>query len=311
MSILRVLIIDTDNVRRGMVACTLPADRYGLEFAKSAERGLDLLGQLQPEVIVIGRDAGSRALCQRIRSLPAGVGCRLVLMDEQFRDEGLGRTETEAAGADAFLPFPFESELFDDRLRASGSSAATPPHAPVAPPRPAADEEWSAFRERIGFFLERLDELDYYQLLEIGGGASAAAIKEAYFRCSMELHPDRFLQLEDEELRSQIYEVFKRMTEAFKVLIDPAVRSQYDALLSSDRAGNLRYLDRPRVVTSEDPTSDAGTPSGKKYLHFANLAGAEGNLRSARMYLTLALQCEPHNAELRGRLEAMIRRLGD
>jgi len=305
----RVLIIDSDNVRRGMVACTLPGDRYGLEFAKSAERGLDLLGQLQPDVIVVGRDAGSRALCQRIRSLPAGVSCRLVLMDEQFRDEGLGRAEAEAAGADAFLPFPFESELFDDRLRAS-RGPSTPPQAPVAPPR-AGDEEWSAFRERVGFFAEHLEELDYYQLLEIGGGASAATIKEAYFRCSMELHPDRFLQLEDEALRAQIYEVFKRMTEAFKVLINPEARSQYDALLASERASNLRYLDRPRIVTSEDPTSDAATPAGKKYLHFANLAGAEGNLRSARMYLTLALRCEPHNAALRGRLEAMTRRLGD
>ena len=49
---LRVLIIDSDTVRRGMLACTLPASRYSLEFARSAEKGLDLLASLQPDVVI-------------------------------------------------------------------------------------------------------------------------------------------------------------------------------------------------------------------------------------------------------------------
>ncbi len=325
---LRVLIIDTDNVRRGMLACTLPASAFSLEFAKSAEKGLDLLGHLQPEIVIVGRDASVSDVCQRIRSLPAGMSCTLVLMDELYRDPHVGESEAEAAGADAFLPFPFEAQLFDERIRARLERQTTPP-APVASPRtsatspaapspppaskPGTDEReaaWSAFRGRVGAFHGNLGELDYYQLLQVGSGAGPGEIKDAYFKCSMEYHPDRFMQLSDEELREQIYEVYKRMSEAFKVLINPELRSQYDLGLASDRAGSLRYLDRGRQIAGyEDPTSDAATSAGKRYLHFANLAAVEGNLRSARMYLTLAVQCEPQNAALRARLDAVTRKL--
>jgi CheY-like chemotaxis protein len=328
---LRVLIIDGDNVRRGMLACTLPAARYSLEFAKTAERGLDLLGQAQPAVVIVGLDSSSRDLCQRIRSRPAGASCTLVLMDERFRDETSGESEAEAAGADTFLPFPFESALFDERLsaRRRPSTAAEPvppaesssfpvpsgilPQASDAPGPPDGTEEvaWRSFRERVTYFQHNLESLDYYQLLEIPTNASAASIKDAYFRCSMEFHPDRFMQLTDEGLRQGIYDVYKRMSEAFKVLIQPEARSHYDAaLLGDDREGHLRYLDSARdVLRADDHTGAAITAGGKRYLHFANLADAEGNLRSARMYLTLALQCEPHNNALRARLDAVTHRL--
>ena len=45
-----VLIIDSDNVRRGMLACSLPTTRYVLRFAKTAEVGLDLLARSAPSL---------------------------------------------------------------------------------------------------------------------------------------------------------------------------------------------------------------------------------------------------------------------
>jgi DnaJ-domain-containing protein 1 len=249
-------------------------------------------------------------------------------MDEQFRDEALAAAEAESAGADGFLPFPFESLLLEQRLAAcprsrSGTPAArtpTPDAAPVAPPLepatadPATPETrgWDDFRTQVHELRDQLETLDYYQLLKIPAGATVAEVKDAYFRCSVELHPDRFMLLPDAELRADIYEVYKRISEAFKVLINPEIRGRYDAMLAgNDGPRTLRYLEHPRPQLSdgEDPTADASTPAAKRYLRYANLAEAEGNLRSARMYLTLALQCEPHSTPLRSRLDAVTRRL--
>jgi CheY-like chemotaxis protein len=325
----RVLIIDGDSVRRGMLACTLPASSFSLEFARTADSGLDLLARVQPDVVIVGHDACARALCRRVRSTPAGTTCILVLMDEQFRDEIAGGSEAEAAGADAFLPFPFEVDLLFERLRAvlgrrktdaRRASAAGPPplisddSASEAAPSPSEDgpAEWERFRARVRWLHDSLDALDYYQLLQISEAASASEIKDAYFRCAMEFHPDRFVQLPEQELRLEIYEVYKRMSEAFKILFNHDTRSDYDAgLRSGDRLAHLRYVRCGRRIEDapEDPTTDAGTPGGKKYLRFAHVAEAEGRLRSARTYLTLALQSEPDNPALRSRLETITRRL--
>jgi hypothetical protein len=256
-----------------------------------------------------------------------------MLMDERFRDAVLGEAEAEAAGADAYLPFPFESSLFEEQV--------TNKYRPVKAPLPIGsasensgngdssqifltnystttndledDEEsaWAAFREQVDFFNQNLESLNYYQMLQISNVATAVEIKDAYFKRSMDFHPDRFMQLTDEALRTAIYNVYKRMSEAFKVLSNPESRSQYDIYLTgSDREHGLRYLERSeQLVSPEDPNSAALTPTGKRYLHFAKLAETEGNLRSARMYLLLGVQSEPQNSALRLMLDKITSRI--
>jgi len=326
-----VLIIDGDNVRRGMLACTLPAAAYSLEFASSAEKGLDLLARLEPDVVIVGGDRDAAELCQRVRSMPAGASCTLVLMDERFRDEDLGGDISGAVGADAFLPFPFEAELLAQRIDGAGpgvcaaaaaqtparartseaqiraDSSATVEDAPVVDP----EEAWRIFATTVREIHERLNSIDYYELLRVPHGATASAIKEAYFSCSMEYHPDRFMRLENQELKSQIYDIFKRMSEAFKVLINPEARARYEENLSGPGGQeNLRFHEPERAGGApQDPTSDAQSAAGKKYLHYAILAQSEGKYRSARMYLSMALQYEPDNEALQLRLEEVTRRL--
>lgn len=327
-----VLIIDSDNVRRGMLACTLPVSLYSLEFARSAEAGLDLLGELLPEVVIVGWDSGTQDLCQRIRSLPAGSQSIVVLMDERFRDDSTGKSEAESAGADTYLPFPFESSILKERLQYAQKKIKLPhlsrspipqdslAFAATLPEEHHLDEKlteaeeqdsWELFRRNIKSLSDKLDFMNYYEVLQVPASTPAAEIKTAYFNHSMELHPDRFMQLEDADLKHQIYEVYKRMSEAFKVLIDPEARSLYDsALAGADARKNLRFLERQRgMPRADDATADALTPGGKKHLRFSMLALAEGNLRSTRMYLTLALQCEPHNDALRRRLEQITQKL--
>jgi DNA-binding response OmpR family regulator len=313
----RVLIVDRDNVRRGMLACTLPAHLFSLEFASTPEKGLDLLSSLQPEIVIVGNDRDATDFCRRIRSLLAGSTFALLLMDERFRDATIGKTESDAAGADSYLPFPFAVELLEDRLKATkagtarGLSAGGTARAELDHDAKHADT-WQRFGKLVEQIHEQLDTVDYYQLLRVDKNSASSVIKEAYFYWSLHFHPDRFMRLSDDALKKKIYGIFKRMSEAFKVLINPEARSRYDENLAGPRREtSLRYLEIERTPdTLIDPTAEATTAVGKRYLHFATLAESEGNLRSALKYLTQAIQLEPENQALKNRLEDVKRKLG-
>jgi len=63
---------------------------------------------------------------------------------------------------------------------------------------------------------------DYYETLKVSPEASAEEIKRAYRKLALETHPDR----NPNDARAE--ERFKRISEAYGVLIDPHKRAQYD-----------------------------------------------------------------------------------
>jgi curved DNA-binding protein len=67
-----------------------------------------------------------------------------------------------------------------------------------------------------------MSQKDYYQTLGVGVDATAEEIKKAYRKLALETHPDR------NPNDSRAEERFKRVSEAYGVLIDPQKRAQYD-----------------------------------------------------------------------------------
>lgn len=63
---------------------------------------------------------------------------------------------------------------------------------------------------------------DYYETLKVSPEASTEEIKKAYRKLALETHPDR----NPNDPRAE--ERFKRISEAYGVLIDPRKRAQYD-----------------------------------------------------------------------------------
>lgn len=63
---------------------------------------------------------------------------------------------------------------------------------------------------------------DYYEVLGVDKGVSAADLKKAYRRVAMKYHPDRNPDDKDAE------EKFKEANEAYEVLSDDDKRAAYD-----------------------------------------------------------------------------------
>jgi hypothetical protein len=236
MTAKRVVVVDTDIVRRALLECALPP---GSEVA-FVERIDDIA---DADVAVVGSAAGSSVgeICQALRGRMA-----VVLADERYSDASVAQRETAAWGA-GFVAPPFGREELSQAIDAALTRSSDVPVgvkgadgvAPTGVPadgepswNPGADSPermWDQFRDRVDTIYRNLDRLDHYQVLEISPQSTAQQIKVAYQMRVMEFHPDRFAAHPNEDFRRKLYEITKAVTEAFRVLSDPDRRTTYDA----------------------------------------------------------------------------------
>lgn len=71
------------------------------------------------------------------------------------------------------------------------------------------------------------DKRDYYEVLGLQKGASEDDIKQAYRKCALKWHPDRWVNGTDAEKKTA-EEKFKEASEAYSVLSDKDKRAKYD-----------------------------------------------------------------------------------
>ena len=72
-----------------------------------------------------------------------------------------------------------------------------------------------------------VEDLDYYQLLEVEPRATAVEVRTAYHAIARRFHPDRLRQHGSEAVQTA-ERVAKRVSEAYAVLRDPRRRKLYD-----------------------------------------------------------------------------------
>jgi curved DNA-binding protein CbpA len=170
---------------------------------------------------------------------------------------------------------------------------------------------------RVGAWIEALDELSYYDLFGVEPAATHDEIQQAFHVFCETFHPDGHLD-RDEVERTGLSTIFKRGTEAYSVLCDPALRAQYDAQLAQ-KAGppSLRVSFSP---LSRSPSRAPGgaasleesvqTPSARPFARRAEELLSQGELRQAKLQLVMANHMDPGNATLEHALRELEAKLG-
>ncbi|MFO0693146.1 MAG: DnaJ domain-containing protein [Polyangiales bacterium] len=160
---------------------------------------------------------------------------------------------------------------------------------------------------------DRLDQLDYYTLLGVPEDAPADAIRAAFHRFAARYHPDRHLGKGLSE-RERAAQIFRRGTEAYRVLLAPDSRRLYDQGLAR---GELRLLPGTAVRRSTRPPGAyvpgalvARTARARPFLARAIGALEIGDLSAARLNLRIALQNDPGNPGIEAKLAEVEAKVG-
>lgn len=153
-----------------------------------------------------------------------------------------------------------------------------------------------------------MDELDYYQLLNIEPAASSAEIRKAFHMSSRVFHPDANRHLAD-ELRVQCRQISKRITEAYCVLRDSRRRKAYDAKVSEGSVLRIQLAEAKNAHDEQRKVERSGaTPQGRQFHGKAEADLKAGNLAGAIQNIQMALTFEANNAGFKSMLAELRER---
>lgn len=160
-------------------------------------------------------------------------------------------------------------------------------------------------RERLLAWDDVLDDATYYEILGLLEIADEDAVRRAFRQFSRAFHPDAHPGVEP-ETEVRLKRLFQRGAEAYRVLVHPELRSEYDLALAK---GQTRLGVAPAVANTTGVKSLddlCRSASGKLHAREADRLISTGELSIAKQMLLKAIRCEPDpDPELDARLDAL------
>jgi DnaJ-class molecular chaperone len=158
----------------------------------------------------------------------------------------------------------------------------------------------------IKALVKLMDELDYYQILEVPRDAPVSGIKNGYYAVSRRFHPDANRALKG-EIRRDLELVAKRVTEAYSVLRDPRRRQAYDGQLDKDnRAVRMQLAEANSQAEKKAAEDHLGTtPNGRRFFALVRADIDRNDLDSAIRNLQMAITYEPANQFFQQKLKEL------
>jgi curved DNA-binding protein CbpA len=142
------------------------------------------------------------------------------------------------------------------------------------------------FVQEVMDLFEGLERLSYYEFLGVPPSCDYVAIRDAFYSRAQRYHPDRFVNRGGDSLRNAVYSIYKRMTEAYSVLSDPALRSTYDAARVRGEM-RLSAVARARRLAADERR--VSNPFARVYLRSAHAKLVRSDLRGALIDVELGL----------------------
>jgi curved DNA-binding protein CbpA len=97
-------------------------------------------------------------------------------------------------------------------------------------------------------FHERIESLNFYQILDISRSSPSNEVKKSYFKKARKYHPDLFDRNLLTEVREKIADVFDKITKAYHTLSDETKRKEYDQKLESSEGDTKRDISKGAEV---------------------------------------------------------------
>ena len=155
----------------------------------------------------------------------------------------------------------------------------------------------------ISALVRIMDELDYYQLLNVDSSASTTEIRAAFHASSRSFHPDANREL-DEALREKCGRISKRITEAYCVLRDSRRRKAYDARRVVGESLRIQLAEaRSAHVEQRRAEARGATAQGRQFHGKAEAELKRGNIAGALQNIQMALTFEPANVGFKAMAE--------
>jgi curved DNA-binding protein CbpA len=194
--------------------------------------------------------------------------------------------------------------------------------------------------QSIAAWLAVLDKVSHYELLGVQPGAGADALRRAYQGFAANFHPDAHAHRTPEE-RTSVNTIFKRGTEAYRVLADPQLCAKYEQqrtgkTVAPGASGRAAPLPPGSIVPSPpSATSMGGAPGGasltktdapkpgaksnvtgrledfvrepraRPYAQQAEQLAKKGEHGKAKLQLKLAMNFDPKNEALEAYLKEL------
>jgi DnaJ-class molecular chaperone len=159
-------------------------------------------------------------------------------------------------------------------------------------------------------WLATLDSISYYQLFNLTPEATYDDLRNGFHAFAESFHPDGHQWRHPNEQAAISY-IFKRGTEAYRVLSDPQLRPRYDQALAN---GILRP--ESLIVDAEGPRTQSGTaraagigigtrlsdkvrnPGARPFVLRVEELAKKGDPQQAKLQLVMAMHMDRGNAAL-------------
>jgi curved DNA-binding protein CbpA len=154
-------------------------------------------------------------------------------------------------------------------------------------------------------WLAVLDTISYYDIFRVAKTATHDDLRSAFHDFAETFHPDVHAWRHPDEHAAIAY-IFKRGTEAYRVLSDPQLRVRYDDALAN---GILRpeslivEADGPRSLANPNAQSTrivdkVRTPGARPFILRVEELVKKGDPKQAKIQLVMAMHLDPKNAAL-------------
>ena len=296
-----LLLAHPDPDLRSEVSAALRSMGHEVILAVTGDEAVKRTVESDVDLVLVSSHLPDRQgadVCALLRGSPRGKELGILITGPEFWEPGVGGSVVTELGVDGFVAFPCRQ-----------SSLASAVEGVLDKFRRTTPLPEGGLLDAIEAVYAKLDHQTYYEVLGVAQDAPLKAIRDAFHRVSLLYHPDRHLPLRGSSVYDRVNTIYKRITEAWKVLSGQEQRARYDQGLGD---GVLRLKDtRPSAAAGDaDPEAGLEDLNARKYYRLGKASEDTRDFRAARMNYAFAQTYAPTHSGLQAAVARMEFALG-